>query len=112
NEVLISGPLAGPLDGPLDLPAAVEGRDRPQVAQHEPSGGGRSIPQHQRAWAVAARVAAVSRIERHTAGPLCRTRIRRTRREIAAAGRQLAVEALDMACEPAIYPNPRAHCAV
>ena len=27
-------------------------------------------------------------------------------------GRQLAVEALDMASEPAIYPSPAAHCSV
>ncbi len=54
----------------------------------------------------------MSRIDQHTAGPLRRTKIRRTRHEIAAAGRQLAAEALDMAGEPAIYPNPAAHCAV
>jgi len=102
------------IDGPLDLPgsAAVEGRERRPVAQHEGSGGGRSIPQHQRVSARASRIDAVSRIDQRTAGPLRRTRIRRTRDEIAAEGRQLAAEALDMACEPAIYPNPAAHCAV
>jgi hypothetical protein len=108
NEVHIPGPLDGPLD--LPAPAAVEGRQR--VAQHEASGGGRSIPQHQRVSARASRIDAVSRIEQHTAGPLRRTKIRRTRHEIDAAGRQLAAEALDMACEPAIYPNPAAHCSV
>jgi hypothetical protein len=41
-----------------------------------------------------------------------RTRIRRTRHEIAAVGTQLAAEALDMARQPAIYPSPAAHCSV
>jgi hypothetical protein len=99
------------LGGPLDYPAADERQGQP-VAQHEASGGGRSIPQHQRASAQASRVDTASRIEQHTEGPLRRTRIRRTRQEIAAVGRQLAAEAVDMACEPAIYPNPAAHCAV
>jgi len=33
-------------------------------------------------------------------------------RRIAAVGGQLAVEALDMVSEPAIYPSPAAHCSV
>ena len=101
------------IGGPLDLPApGAAARDRQPVAQHEASGGGRSIPQHQRVSALASRVDAASRVDQRTAGPLRRTRIRRTRPEIAAVGRQLAAEALDMASEPAIYPNPAAHCSV
>jgi len=102
------------IDGPLDLPAraAVEGRECRPVAQHEASGGGRSIPQHQRVSARASWVDTTSRVDQHTAGPMRRTRIRRTRNEIAAVGTQLAAEALDMVCEPAIYPNPAAHCSV
>jgi hypothetical protein len=101
------------IGGPLDLPApGAAARDRQPVAQHEASGGGRSIPQHQRVSARASLVDVASRVDQHTAGPLRRTRIRRTRPEIAAVGRQLAVEALDMASEPAIYPNPAAHCSV
>jgi hypothetical protein len=100
------------LGGPLDHPARDESH-RQQVAQHEPSGGGRSIPQHQRASARASRGDIASRVDQYTAGPLRRTRIRRTRSQIDAVSRQLAAEALDMAREPAaIYPNPAAHCAV
>jgi hypothetical protein len=97
------------IDGPVDLPD--DGRNRKPVAQREGSGGGRSIPQHQRVSARASRVDAVSRIDQHTAGPIRRTRIRRTRQEIAEVGRQLATEALDIAFEPAIYPSPAAHCS-
>ncbi len=98
------------LGGPSEPPADADGRERQAVAQHEASGGGRSIPQHQRASARAPRVA--SRVHQQTAGPLCRTHIRRTRAEIAAVNSQLAAEAIDMASEPAIYPTPAAHCAV
>jgi hypothetical protein len=100
------------IDSPLDWPAPTRGRVCEYVAQHEGSGGGRSIPQHQRESARAARVDTKSRFDQQTAGPLRRTRIRRTRREIAAVRTQLAAEALDMAREPAIYPNPAAHCSV
>ena len=99
------------IGGPLDLPAPATANRRP-VAQHEGSGGGRSIPQHQRVSARASRVDVASRVDQHTAGPIRRTRIRRTRQEIAAVGRQLAVEALDMVSGPAIYPNPAVHCSV
>ena len=105
NEVRIGGPLD------LPAPAAAE-CTTPAVAQHEASGGGRSIPQHQRVSARASRVDVASRVDQRTAGPMRRTRIRRTRQEIAAVGGQLAAEALDMASEPAIYPNPAAHCSV
>ena len=57
-------------------------------------------------------VDARSRFDQRTAGPVRRTHIRRTRSEIAAVGTQLAAEALDMTREPAIYPNPAAHCSV
>jgi hypothetical protein len=99
------------IGGPLDPPAHTAGTRVP-VAQHEGSGGGRSIPQHQRESARASRVAASSRLDQHIAGPLRRTRIRRSRSEITAAGSQLADEALDMVGDPAIYPSPGAHCAV
>jgi hypothetical protein len=106
NEVRIGGPLD------LPAPATADGRKHQSVAQHEGSGGGRSIPQHQRVSARASRVDVASRVDQHTAGPIHRTHIRRTRQEIAAAGRQLAVEALEIAFEPAIYPSPAAHCSV
>jgi hypothetical protein len=100
------------IGGPLDLPAHADGRRHQPVAQHEGSGGGRSIPQHQRVSARASRIDVASRVDVHTAGPIRRTRIRRLRQEIAEVGRQLAAEALDMAFEPAIYPSPASHCSV
>jgi hypothetical protein len=98
------------IDGAVDPPAPT-GVRRVPVAQHEGSGGGRSIPQHQRVSARASGLGAGSRFDQQTAGPLRRTRIRRARHEIAAVGTQLAAEALDMVREPAIYPNPAAHCS-
>jgi hypothetical protein len=95
---------------PLDLPGKAAPQTR--VAQHEPSGGGRSIPQHQRASALASRVYAAPRVDRLAAGVLRRTRVRRTRDEISAAGAQIAAEALEMTGGPAIYPNPAAHCGI
>ena len=88
-------------------PAAAYGGPR-AVAQHEPSGGGRSIPQHRRASARTADTD--TRVEQRTAGMLRRTRIRRGRAEIAAAAALIGAEALDMITAPAIYPTPAAHC--
>jgi hypothetical protein len=104
NEVRIDGPL----DSPVDEPAAMA---KPQpVAQHEPSGGGRSIPQHVRLEARESRPTDGGRVEQRTAGVLRRTRIRRTRDEIAAVGSLMAAEALDMTASPATYPSPGSHC--
>ncbi len=104
NEVRVGGPLG--------FPAAADERTRRPVAQHEGSGGGRSIPQHRRVSAQASRIDGASRVDLHTAGPIRRTRIRRTRQEIDGIGSQLAAEALDMVSDPAIYPSPAAHCSV
>lgn len=54
---------------------------------------------------------AARRLEQRSAGLLRRNRIRRSRDEIAAVAALIAAEALDMISEPAIYPNPDAHCA-
>lgn len=104
NEVRIGGPLKFPAAGSAKkrLPKA--------VAQHDPSGGGRSLPQHQRVSAQAARRAATDRTEQRTAGVLRRTRIRRTRHEITSVGSLLAAEALDMTGWPTIYPTFAGHC--
>lgn len=77
-----------------------------RVAQHDPSGGGRSFPQHQRADR--------QRAESPTEPPTVdlgdgfrRTWIPRSRNEIAGAGHLLGLEALDMAAPHlAIYPSP------
>jgi hypothetical protein len=80
------------------------------VAQHEASGGGRSIPQHVRISARDARPGADDRVQRRTAGLVCRTRIRRSRDEILTAGSLLALEAVEMAGAPVSYPSPGRHC--
>lgn len=100
------------LDGPLDLPSGEPTTHRlsKAVAQHEPSGGGRSTPQHQRVAAQAARTDG-DRTEQRTAGVLRRTRIRRSRHEITSMGMLIAAEVVDMAGWPTIYPNPGTHCA-
>ena len=104
NEIRIDRPL----DWPADEQAAM---GKPQsVAQHEPSGGGRSIPQHMRLTARDARPPDGGRIEQRTAGILRRTRIRRSRDEIAAVGSLLTAEALEMTGAPATYPSPGPHC--
>jgi len=98
------------IDGPLELPAPMAA-SRDPVPQHEGSGGGRSIPQHQRESTRLSRAEVTARFDQQTAGPVRRTRIRRTRGEIASVGAQLASEALDMIRGPSVYPNPGTHCA-
>lgn len=98
--------------GPLRFPAARSAMERApkMVAQHEPSGGGRSLPQHQRVSARGSRPDVTNRIEQRTSGVLRRTWIRRSRHEIASVGVLIATEAIDMTSWPTIYPTPAAHC--
>jgi hypothetical protein len=104
NEVRIAGPLKFP-------PAGSARKRQPKaVAQHEASGGGRSLPQHQRVSAQGSRHIAAERTERRTAGVLRRTRIRRSRHEITSVGSVIAAEAVDMVSWPTIYPTFAAHC--
>lgn len=104
NEVRTAGPLTFPPGG-----SAVQ-RPPKAVAQHEASGGGRSFPQHQRVSAHASRHTQTNRTEQRTAGVLRRTRIRRSRHEIASVGLMIAAEAIDMTSWPTIYPTFAAHC--
>jgi len=97
------------IGGRLDMPAR-RALVTKKVAQHEPSGGGRSIPQHRRIYARASKSHSDKRIEQESAGILRRTRIRRGRSEITSVGVQLAVEAREMLRDPAVYPAPGAHC--
>lgn len=82
------------------------------VAQHEPSGGGRSMPQHRRMYAKPPDAGNADRLVHHFAGPVRRTVIRRSREEITAMGRMIGAEALEM-MDPRLapYPSPAAHCA-
>lgn len=82
-----------------------EGAQR-YVRQHEPSGGGRSIPQHRRMYAVASRPEHADTIEQRAGEYFRRTWLRQSRAEVAAAGGRLAGDAAEMAAGPAIYPDP------
>jgi hypothetical protein len=95
--------------GPLDRPAA--GMSAPdRVHQSEGSGGGRAIPQHRRLVARTSRADQSGPIEQVSAGPLRRTRIRRSRAEIGGVGALIADDAIEMSREPAIHPTFGAHC--
>ena len=97
------------ITGPLDRPVA-DGAARIRVRQSEPSGGGRSIPQHRRLSARTSRSDESGHIEQSTAGFVRRTRIRRSRAEIGAVGALIGADAVQMCREPAIYPTFAAHC--
>jgi hypothetical protein len=95
--------------GPFDPPGA--GRSAPnRVRQSEPSGGGRSIPQHRRLVARTSRADQSGPVEQFSGGLLRRTRIRRSRAEIGGVGALIADEAIEMSREPAIYPTFAVHC--
>jgi hypothetical protein len=77
-----------------------------RVGQHEPSGGGRSIPQHRRMYATATTPERLDAIEQRASDDFRRTWLRRTRAEVALAGQRLAGDAAEMTAGPAIYPEP------
>ena len=93
-------------------PSRRRGRPR-RVGQHEPSGGGRSIPQHRRMYAVAREPDEFERIEQQATPQFRRTWVRRSPAEVTEAGRLLAEAAArmtaagadaDPAPSPAICP--------
>ena len=98
------------LTGPLDPPATAHTAKSERVRQSEASGGGRAIPQHRRLSARTSRSEKTGDVEQFTAGPLRRTRIRRSRAEIGAVGMLIGADALQMTNEPAITPTFAAHC--
>ena len=85
------GPAAGRPEPPRPRrpwwrrPARAAG---PAVRQHEPSGGGRSIPQHRRMYVQASQQARVEPIEQQTEGGYRRTWLRRSPADVAEAGRR------------------------
>ncbi len=106
NELLLPPPndAERPLAGPVPAPAQ---RERGGVPQHQPSGGGRSVPQHRRMYAQARESGAPARVVSDFGPGFRRTWIRRSPVEVAGAGRQLASEAREMfATEVAAYPSP------
>ncbi len=81
-------------------------------SQNEPSGGGRFLPQSQRHDRLETRPMTAARLEQEIAGPLRRTRIRRSRTEIESAVSQIGAEVLQMLdSSVSPYPNPSPkHC--
>ncbi|MBA2552153.1 MAG: hypothetical protein H0V10_00350 [Geodermatophilaceae bacterium] len=106
NEILIGADYGAPPAGTLTGRAGRGG-----YPQHEGSGGGRNVAQHQRQYGRPPEPEGVGRVEQQTSGMIRRTRIRRTREEIAGMGTLIAAEALEM-LDPAVavYPSPGAHC--
>jgi hypothetical protein len=68
----------------------------PEVRQHEPSGGGRSIPQHRRLYAQARPARRVEPIEQQVTGAFRRTWVRSSAAEVAQAGLRLGADAAEM----------------
>lgn len=87
-------------------------RGRGGYSQNEPSGGGRIVPQAERAGRLERRPDSVERLRQEVAGPLRRTTIRRSRAEIDAAAAQVGAEVLEMLdTDLAVYPTPSPqHC--
>src|ERR1700748_1612713 len=82
------------------------GAARRAVRQHEPSGGGRSIPQHRRMYARAREPARVKPGEQRTGPGVRRTWLRHDPDDVAAAGRRLGHDIAEMARQDgAVYPE-------
>jgi hypothetical protein len=80
---------------------------RPAVRQHEPSGGGRSIPQHRRMYAQAREPGRAEPIEQRVEGGFRRTWLRRSAADVAEAGRRLGADVAEMArLDLRVYPEP------
>ena len=107
NEIL-RAPAVSPAPPPVDSRTGRPGRGG--YSQNEPSGGGRLMEQGQRPDRVEGRPIVTQRLEQEIAGPIRRTRIRRSRAEIDGAVQLIGAEVLDM-LDPAlmIYPTPAAH---
>ena len=69
----------------------------PAVRQHEPSGGGRSIPQHRRMYARAREPERLEPVEQRVGDGFRRTWLRRAPADVAEAGRQLGADVMEMA---------------
>jgi hypothetical protein len=79
----------------------------PVVRQHEPSGGGRPIPQHRRMYARASHPTRAEPIEQFTQDGFRRTWLRRTPADVAEAGRRLGADIAQMARDDLdVYPQP------
>ncbi len=80
---------------------------RAAVRQHEPSGGGRSIPQHRRMYARAIQPTRIEPVEQRVEEGFRRTWLRRRPADVAAAGRGLGADVAEMTRgELDVYPEP------
>lgn len=110
HDELLRTPPDAPEKSPTQTRTGRPGRGG--LSQNEPSGGGRLLPQSERADRVEGRPASGQPIHQEVAGPLRRTRIRRRRAEIESAARQIGAEVLDM-LDPglSVYPTSSpSHC--
>jgi len=81
----------------------------PAVRQHEPSGGGRSIPQHRRMYAQATAPQRLRPVEQRTEQGFRRTWLRRAPDDVADAGRRLGADVAEMTrAGVEVYPVPSA----
>jgi hypothetical protein len=79
----------------------------PAIRQHEPSGGGRSIPQHRRMYAQAREPQRVEPLKQLETDGLRRTWLRRDLADVKQAGRRLGADVAEMIREDLeIYPEP------
>jgi hypothetical protein len=118
NELrLPSRSPAGPAPPPPRRPARRWGRRlprapgaQPEVRQHEPSGGGRSIPQHRRMYAQARQPFQPEPVEQQVADGFRRTWLRRGRADVAQAGRRLGADVIEMTRpRVGVDPHPSEH---
>jgi hypothetical protein len=79
----------------------------PAVRQHEPSGGGRSVPQHRRMYARAREPRQVKLIEQVTEKEFRRTWLRRDPSDVRQAGRRLGADVAEMTGQDLdVFPEP------
>ena len=118
-----SRPSAGSY-GPVIAPARRHRRDKRRkdgelarldqvvVRQHEPSGGGRSMAQHRRLSAEPRQLALAATVEQYTGPGFRRTWLRHNAEAVAAAGRRLGADAVQMlaATGPARRQPSDANC--
>jgi hypothetical protein len=112
NELRVQAdPSPEPLERSRSWPwrrrPAPAGGTPPAVRQHDPSGGGRSVPQHRRLYARATEPADAPAVEQVTGDGFRRTWTRHRPGEVAAAGQRLAADAAVMIQpDPDVSPEP------
>jgi hypothetical protein len=104
----IAGTIYNELRSHLKRPGRRWFRPKPRaVRQHEPSGGGRSIPQHRRMYAQAREPRRLKAIEQVTKHNVRRTWLRRDPAAVQEAGRRLAADLAEMTRAGLdVYPEP------